>query len=120
MKKANGIIAVSLFVLAGFLMIYTIWAFANCLSYISEMTNSGQLVIKGNEYDIINFYMSNCVQYLICAVLVFAAGWIVTCLVTFLQGRNYPEETAFVSIKKDDDGLDDWFKEMDTEEVKKI
>ena len=84
------------------------------------MTNSGQLVIKGNEYDIINFYMSNCVQYLISAVLVFAAGWIVTCLVTFLQGRNYPEETAFVSIKKDDDGLDDWFKEMDTEEVKKI
>ncbi|HHV08716.1 MAG TPA: hypothetical protein GXX75_00360 [Clostridiales bacterium] len=119
MKKANGIIAISLFALAGFLVIYTIWAFVNCLSYISEMTASGQLVIKGNEYDVIDFYMSNCVQYLISAVLIFAAGWITARPVTVFQSRNYLEQTASADIAKDDD-LDDWFKKMDTEDVKKL
>lgn len=113
MKKANGIIAGLLFVLAGLLMIYTVWAFINCINYISEMTAAGQLAVKGNEYDIVNFYMGNSVQYLISAVLVFAAGWIVWRPVTASQSRNHRERTASGNIKKDEDDLDAWFEEMD-------
>ncbi len=73
-KKSVSILSIILFVLAGFLMIFAIWSSSKSISYISQMINQGQLAFSGNEYDIINFILSSCIQYAVFAVVLFSLG----------------------------------------------
>lgn len=71
--SASSIISIVLYVLAGILIVYTIWSIVNMNDYIAQQ----QVSFKGNEYSIINFYMSGAGQYAIFAVILFAFGWII-------------------------------------------
>lgn len=108
MKKAR-IISIVLFAFAGLLTIYSIWAFVHCQNYISKAMSSGQLVANGNEYDIVNFYVSNCVQYLVYAVLLAAMGYITA--KSFME-KPGPLEAPAPKPQHDDNELDAWFEEM--------
>ena len=68
-------LSIALYVISGILVLYTIWSASHSVSYISELVTMGQLTVKGNEYDIVNFYMSNSAQYALFAVIIFALGW---------------------------------------------
>jgi ABC-type proline/glycine betaine transport system permease subunit len=75
-KKNFPILSTVLYILAGLLVIFAIWSSSKSISYISQMINLGQLVFSGNEFDIINFIMSSCAQYVIFAVILFTLGQI--------------------------------------------
>ncbi|MBW9146051.1 hypothetical protein KTC92_09675 [Clostridium sp. CM027] len=84
------------------------------------MIAQGKLELKGNEYDIVNFYMANCAQYVLFAVIIFTLGWI-------LQKNSSDTETKLnvenqvtpspSNISKDDEIKDedfkDWLKDND-------
>lgn len=56
-------------------MVFGIWSLRNSASYISLMIKQGQLTFSGNEFDVINFVMTNCAQYIVFAIILFTLGW---------------------------------------------
>jgi hypothetical protein len=66
-KKKLPILSVVFYVLAAILALYATWALINCHEYIVKLVASKQLVISGNEYSIVSYYMTNCVQYVLYA-----------------------------------------------------
>ncbi len=74
-KRKTPVISIALYAIAGMLVLYTIWALNHSASYISELVGMGQLTFKGNEYDIVSFYMSSSAQYALFAVILFTLGW---------------------------------------------
>lgn len=111
-KNVNKKLGVVLYAIASLLLAYTIWALVQSIGYISEMISTGQLVFAGNEYNIINYYMSNCAQYFVFAVLLAVMGFMIS---SKFSMQTPPVETpTLVEIKPNDkdDGLDKWFEEM--------
>ena len=113
-KKVIHIIpSVVLYIFAVLLAVYAIWAYSHCADIISQAKAAGQLAAKGNEYDIASFYMGNCGQYFVSALLLAAAGLL-------LQKKQSPASNKPVGSvnplnnKANDDELDDWFSENES------
>jgi len=105
-KKVIHIVpSIVLYIFAGLLTIYAIWSYTYCADIISQARAAGQLAAGGNEYDIAGFYMANCCQYVVFALLLTAAGLI---LQRIKPAHN--ETVAFsAGNEAADDGLDEWF-----------
>lgn len=76
-KNKLPILSTVLYVIAGLLVVYSIWAASYSANYISTMMQQGQLVFSGNEFEIVSFYMSNVAQYVLFAITLFVLGRIV-------------------------------------------
>ena len=108
----NNIPGFVLYVIALLLAFYAIWSFIYCAGVISQAKAAGQLAVSGNEYDIMSFYMVNCGQYFVEALLLAAAGL----LLQRGQSARYPAEAErdaepVPGDSKTDDELDEWFSE---------
>ncbi len=79
-KKQVPVVSIILFVFAGILLIFSVWAAINSFQYISEMVAMGQLMTAGNEFEIIGFHMSNFGQYIVYTLLLFGMGWLLLAL----------------------------------------
>ncbi|MCC0636135.1 hypothetical protein IC214_05870 [Clostridioides sp. ES-S-0190-01] len=66
-----------MYCLSVMLVIYGIYVFINCTEYIYTMLSTKQLAFTGNEYTIINYYMSNFSQYIIFAILLASMGFVI-------------------------------------------
>jgi uncharacterized oligopeptide transporter (OPT) family protein len=75
-KKKVPVLSIVLYVLTGLIVIYAIWAIIHSVGYISDMISQGQLTVKGNEFEIVSYYMNNCAQYVVFAAILFSLGWI--------------------------------------------
>ena len=117
-KLLHLIPSVALYIFAGLLLFYTIWSYTYCADIISQAKAVGQLAANGNEYDIASFYMGNCGQYFVYALLLAAAG--------LLLHRKQPvlrKTIASVGQQKDnaaDDELDEWFNEAESADDENI
>lgn len=107
--KKIPIITIILFILAGLLILYSVWAIIQCHGYIAEAIATGQLTVSGNEYDILSFYMSNCAQYVLFAVILAALGWMLMRFAPVAVPHVRPEP---VLNPQTDEEFDDWFEEM--------
>ena len=99
--------SVILYLSASILAAYAIWSYTYCADIISQAKAVGQLAASGNEYDIASFYMGNCGQFFVYALLLIAAGLL-------LQRKPTTENDNDRSIQFDrnkavDDELDEWF-----------
>jgi len=100
------------YIFAGLLAAYALWAYNHCSDIISQAKAAGQLATSGNEYDIASFYMGNCGQYAVFALLLAAAGMI-------LQRKPIPQNVpnAIVADTNNtaaDAELDEWFNEEES------
>lgn len=109
MKRVKSVICIILYVLAALMMAYAVWSFVYCNNLISEMVNAGQLEFAGNEYNIIDFYMSGIAQYVVFALLLAVAGWMISKTNIKENAAPIPEITA---LADDDDDLDEWMEEL--------
>ena len=105
--------SVVLYIAAGLVAAYATWAYSYCTDIISQARAAGQLAVSGNEYDIASFYMINCGQYVVFALLLAAAGVI-------LQRKSISQQnpnTIIQSINNEvsDAELDEWFNESESE-----
>ncbi|WP_315118220.1 hypothetical protein [uncultured Clostridium sp.] len=123
MKKKIHIFSIILYALAGLLAVYSIWVIINCYEYISQMMAAQQLTFAGNEYDIVNFYMSNCSQYVLFAIIIFTLGWIIQknlfCFKREQQTDNQLPSPVHASVhtleeganeENFEEGFEEWFK----------
>jgi len=111
-KTSQMVLSIVLYVFAGLLAIFAVWSFIYCTDYITQAKEAGRLAVSGNEYDIVNFYVSNCFQYVVLALLLTAAGFI---LQRKHPGANEPtdivspaEGTATDDTDSDDYDPDDY------------
>ena len=104
--------SIILYVFAGLLAIYAIWAYSHWVDIISQAKAVGQLAPSGNVYDVASYYMSNCGQYFVYALLLAAAGLI-------LQRKQPIQRKTVASTGQHkanaaDDELDEWFSDGDS------
>ena len=112
-KRAIQIIpSIVLYIISGLLVIYAIWSYAYCADIISQARAAGQLAVSGNEHDIGSFYMTNCGQYFVFALILTALGLI---LQRKRSAQNEPDKAgAFPPVNEAADGdLDEWFDEAE-------
>jgi len=116
-KKRIHCFSVSLYGLAGMLMLYATWAVIHSREYISTAIAQNQLTVKGNEYDIVRFYMSNSAQYALFAVVLVTLGWMVKNLSGTVVQRDGERKTGSPgetnNDQLDEDELDDLFQKAD-------
>ena len=88
-KKVMPVFSIILYVLAGMLLLYSVWSAIYCVNYLSDYFLTGQLTFAGNEYDIINFHVSTYGQYVVFAIVLFMLGW----MFHFMQDKK-PQPVA--------------------------
>ena len=99
--------SIILYICAVLLTVYAIWAYSFCSEMISQARVAGQLAASGNEYDIASFYMANCGQYFIFALILAAAG-----LLLQRKRQEFVSPGVVFGPAEDidtDDELDEWF-----------
>lgn len=100
-KKKLPILSTVLYVIAGLLVVYSIWAAVYSANYISTMMQQGQLAFSGNEFEIVSFYMSNIAQYVLFAITLFVLGRILLYF-SFIEEEEELEESIEISSTEDD------------------
>ncbi|MFN2304794.1 MAG: hypothetical protein ACK2TV_13775 [Anaerolineales bacterium] len=75
-KKKFSVVSIIFFVLAGLLLAFSVWAAIYSTNYISSLIEAGQIVVEGNEFELVNFHMSSYGQYVIFALIFFGLGWV--------------------------------------------
>ena len=79
-QKKLPVISIIFFVLAGVLLALGIWGAIYASDYISTLIDAGQLVVDGNEYELVSFHLSSYGQYIFFAIIIFGIGWIIYAL----------------------------------------
>lgn len=106
-KKKIPVISIVLYVLAGLLAIYTVWVVINSANTISSAIAAGQLTVSGSEFQIVNFYMSNCAQYALFAIVLFVLGWMLQKNSSRTEIGPEPWNEATVTVKAPDNAIVD-------------
>lgn len=75
-NKKIPVISFVFYILAIILFGYSIWAIIYSAGIVSEAVEFGQLVVKGNEFEVVSFFMNNVAMYALFAIVLFALGWI--------------------------------------------
>ncbi len=99
------VVSIILFIFAVLFAAYTIWAAIYAFTYIGEMITANQLVLKGSEFEVVNFLMSNFAQYAFFAITLFALGRIVQVLSADTDDEE-DEKTDFEEIEDEDANVD--------------
>jgi hypothetical protein len=80
-------------------MTFFFWNFIENNEYVSRIVNAGNLTFRGNEFEIMNFYMTNTAPYLFYAIVTGVLGWILI----KLKHRKVTEihETSVINRRDD-------------------
>lgn len=117
-KRKVPVFSIVLYVIAGIVIIYTLWSLNHSMSYISDLIDGGQLTFKGNEFEIVSFYMTSSLQYGLLAVILFSLGLIFQNVVS-LELKEVIEEkdkTPSANVNDDvesEDDFDEWFQNIE-------
>jgi hypothetical protein len=83
-KNKLPIVSLILYIMAGLLFIFAIWAAVLSIQTVNDAIAMGQITVRDSSFEILGYLFANFGQYLVYAALLFAAGWIVY-LVTDLE-----------------------------------
>lgn len=110
--KRPPVLSLLLYIVAVMLVVYTIWAFVCCHAYIAKLIASNQLAASGNEFNIVSYYMANCIQYILYAVVFFFFGRLYSVIIrnTQVKQEELPNDEAVESLDRDnvDNNFDDF------------
>jgi hypothetical protein len=76
-QKKLPVVSIIFFILAGVLLALSIWGAVYASNYISSLIDAGQLMVDGNEYELVSFHLSSYGQYIFFAIIMFGIGWII-------------------------------------------
>jgi len=94
-QKKLPVVSIIFFVLAGVLLALGIWGAIYASDYISTLIDAGQLVVDGNEYELVSFHLSSYGQYIFFAIIIFGIGWIIYALEPEEEELLLDEELLF-------------------------
>ena len=95
-KKKLPVISIVFYVLAALALAYAIWGITYSSKIVSEAIAMGQLVVKGSEFEIISYYVSNTGLFILLAAILVGLGWV-------LQILSTPEVVYFEDELTDND-----------------
>jgi len=75
-KRNTSYLSVILFIISAWFMTFFCWNMIENNNYVSRVINAGTLTFRGNEFDIVGFYMSSSAPYLFYALVTGVLGWI--------------------------------------------
>ena len=116
MMNKNKVLSIVLYSFAGLLAIYAVWSFVHSAGIISEAIRHGQISAGENLYDIISFYMANCAQYFVFALLLTAAGFLIQIKTAKAKSIVNDDSVSTNRNKASDAELDEWFEEVSASE----
>lgn len=96
--KKVPVLSIVFYVIAAILAAFTVWAFIYCIGYISDLIATGQLATEGNEFNLVSYFMTNCVQYLLYTMAIFFFGFIYQFAVNHVQSNE--EEADEIDIEE--------------------
>ena len=108
-KKKVPVLSIVLYVLAGILVAFSVWSVIYDHSYIVAQG----VTFKGNEYNIVNYYMSSAGLFTILAVILSTLGWILqkfsplvetAAVETFAQEEYVPDGVFAEEIQEEEAG----------------
>ena len=76
MNKIHKIFGIVLYAAAALLFMFAVWATISCGGIIAEAIEYGQLRASGDEFTIVNFYLTNGSQFFVFSLIVAALGMI--------------------------------------------
>ena len=85
MNKLYKTFGIVLYAAAALLFLFAVWATVSCGGIIAEAIEYGQLRASGDEFTIVNFYLTNGSQFFVFALILAALGMVL---------RKEPEVTA--------------------------
>ncbi|MXQ53512.1 hypothetical protein [Shimazuella alba] len=112
LKKQVSFFSLVLYALSALVMVYAIWAFVYSYNSISEAIAAGQISPSENVFDIVNFYMSNSMNYVLFAVLIFSAGWIGQNLAAITKAASIESFVKEAKVNDEEENLDEWLDEL--------
>lgn len=72
--RRTSFLSVILFIIAGWFSFFFFWNFIEFNNHIRGLFNEGGLTFRGNEYEVISFYMKNCAPYAFYALMTGVLG----------------------------------------------
>jgi type III secretory pathway component EscT len=107
-RRSYPVFSTILYVLAALLGIYTLWAVYFHYNSISNMVNTGQVTISGNEFELVSYLMGNIAQYAIFAVILLSLGIVLQNRPSdefeYVDDEDYEDED-FTAVEDDEEGL---------------
>jgi hypothetical protein len=101
-KNKLPIVSLILYILAGLLLIFAVWAAVFSFQYIAGMVEMGQVVVRDSLFEIVSFHVTNFGQYVVYAALLFAAGWVVYLVTDLEVVITDDEEEDFSDVKAEE------------------
>lgn len=111
-KPGITILSITLYVFAGWFLLYAVWAFLYVTGVIREALQAGGVSLFGNLFDIVSFYVSGSCQYFAYALLLAAAGFVVGRQKSGAGGQRQSAGAKEMNAGVDAE-LDAWFTEED-------
>jgi len=95
-------LSVILFIVAAWFTLFFFWNFIEYNNYVGGVIRSGEVVFRGNEYEVISYYMTSCAPYAFYALTTGVLGWILI----KLRARHFAgaDRTSIVNITNQLDG----------------
>ena len=115
-KKKLPVISIIFYVLAGLSLAYAVWSMIYSAGIVSEAIAMGQLVLKGSEFEIVSYYMSNIAQYVLFGAALIGLGWVIQLLST-PKAETLEEELFEIDFDETplEEATEEPFEEIDEE-----
>jgi|GEM_PF-2221409 len=102
MRKVSYL-SVILFLIAAWFTIFFFWNFIEYNNYVGNIIRAGNITFRGNEYEVISYYMSSCAPYAFYALTTGVLGWVLV----KLRSRKLTEieRTSIINVTNHDNQM---------------
>ncbi|MBM7833382.1 hypothetical protein [Clostridium sardiniense] len=124
-SKNVSIVSIVFYVMAGLMILYSIFTLVNSYDYISELVNQGRISIKYQFKEVIIYYMNACMPYVFYSIVFGAIGYIINKLECIRKEKNNKhdniincnkEHYSVNKMKSNDDEIDLFLKDLEVKQ----
>ena len=76
-KSITKALYIVLYALAACMVVYALWSLKYSVEYIQMGIAQQQIIVEGNMFAILTYYVQNFLTHAITAIVLFALGWII-------------------------------------------
>jgi len=112
------LLRIFLLIISALLFLFGLWGIFENTNYLKSLIEQGQLDSIGFNYDIVQFYSSNCGQYFVYSILVFISTFSLPKKFSLDDSQSQrlvvTEDEQFSQLEKiqKDEEIDEWLTEM--------
>ncbi|MGG7078460.1 hypothetical protein [Clostridium sardiniense] len=121
-SKNVYIVPIIFYVMAGFMLLYSIFTLVNSYDYISGLVNQGRINITAEFKEVITYYMNACMPYVFYSIVFGAIGYIINKLEFIRENKNNKHDNiincnkeyySVNQMKSNDDEIDLLLKDLE-------